>query len=231
MLSSFHLLMFAAVLIVGLSHLLLITAAPVASVTNSVSVHHPQAVTSYGFLGFHYVPQEVAEEYIRVGALTTAAVSEQHPYAALSDKSRPPGTSTTYWECLVQYPDEGADLVAIDRAPKLYVPNSAVRPWPDEDQLKDFLERKLRRPSNTLLFHSETAPVHHQGNTPSVEELLIPTDYLVESPGHHMEGVSSGENGLRLRVSCHSQNSDAGEQAKNLEANWSRWVDDIDTNL
>ncbi|KAJ3825225.1 hypothetical protein F5880DRAFT_267012 [Lentinula raphanica] len=96
MLSSFHLLMFAAVLIVGLSHLPLITAAPVASVTTSV--HHAQAATSYGFLGFHYVPQEVAEEYIRVRALTTAAVSEQHPYAALSDKSRPPGTSTTYWE-------------------------------------------------------------------------------------------------------------------------------------
>ncbi|KAJ3753597.1 hypothetical protein EV360DRAFT_74395 [Lentinula raphanica] len=231
MLSSFHLLMFAAVLIVGLSHLLLITAAPVASVTNSVSVHHPQAVTSYGFLGFHYVPQEVAEEYIIVRALTTAAVIEQHPYAALSDKSRPPGTSTTYWECLVQYPDEGAGLVAIDQAPKLireqlYVPSSAVQPWPDEDQLKNFLERKSRRPSNTLLFHSETAPVHHQGNAPSVEELLIP----IESPGHHMEGVGQFVVLSNLKAILKALHLDLiREQAKNLKANWSRWVDDIVT--
>ncbi|KAJ3746659.1 hypothetical protein DFH05DRAFT_1523261 [Lentinula detonsa] len=197
------------------AQLMAASASPIGSILTSS--HEPRGLKHFSsnsdlktkpdkFVGFHYAPQAEAEEYNKVGTLTTATVIEQNPYVVVYAKRTT--FSDNYWECQVHVPDNDVETVAINEVSKLFVPNNAVQPWPNQDKLEEYVKNKGSESEKALLFHQATA---------NAVELLIPPRYLKKSQNHLLEEIPSGENDLHFKVTCHARGVQSGSE---LKADW-----------
>ncbi|KAJ3998360.1 hypothetical protein F5050DRAFT_1232335 [Lentinula boryana] len=206
------LLALAPLVMIPAAQLMAASALPMGSILTSS--HEPRGLEHFSspktepetdkFVGFHYAPQAEAEEYNKVGTLTTATVIEQNPYVVVYAKRT--AFSNHYWECQVHVPDN--EMVAINAVSKLFVPNNAVQPWPSQDKLEEYVKNEGSESEKALLFHEATA---------NVVEMLIPPRYVKKSQNHLLEEIPSGENSLHFKVTCHPQSRQSGSE---LKANW-----------